>query len=90
MARAFAHAAGVGPHPGKFRGVVTPPADWQTPDDKQNAREMQRQSAISNISEGASPIIPAPSSRTIPKNPPVMKDAMVPPTGQGSSLTDQR
>jgi hypothetical protein len=51
---------------------------------------MQQQSAISNISEGASPIIPAPGSRTIPKNPPVMKDATVPPTGQGSSLTDQR
>jgi hypothetical protein len=50
-----------------------------TESDQESAREENQAEAISDLSEGTKPPVPAPGSKTIPKNPPVMKDATAPP-----------
>jgi hypothetical protein len=71
FARAFAHKAGIAPHPGKYSGPpIKAPDDWETPQDEEGQRQNLQDSAIQNLSEGNPPVIPGNAPAKAPVKPP--------------------
>jgi hypothetical protein len=62
MWKAFAHKAGVGPHPGVYKGpAIKQPEGFETPEDAENQTEIHSDQAIANVSDfGDSPNVLVP------------------------------